>query len=47
MTETSCGILAAAAIAPLFDYADLDGCWLVNNNPYPVPLLENGKIILR
>lgn len=47
MTETSCGILAAAAIAPLFDYADLDGCWLVNNNPYPVPPLENGKIILR
>jgi len=47
MTETSCGILAAAAIAPLFDYADIDGCWLIKNNPYPEPLLEGGKIVFQ
>lgn len=47
MTETSCGILAAAAVAPLFDYADMDGCWLISNNPYPDPVLESGKIVLQ
>ncbi len=44
MTETSCGISAAALIAPLCDYADIDGCWLIRNNPFALPTLEAGKI---
>ncbi len=46
MTETSCGISAAALLAPLCDYADIDGCWLIRNNPFEMPVLVNGKIIL-
>ena len=46
MTETSCGILAAATLAPLCDFADIDGCWLVKNNPYPMPELNNGRVVL-
>lgn len=46
MTETSCGILAAAALAPLCDFADIDGCWLISNNPFNLPTLEGGKIRL-
>jgi L-Ala-D/L-Glu epimerase len=46
MTETSCGIMAAAALAPLCDYADLDGCWLVKNNPFELPVLREGRIQL-
>jgi L-alanine-DL-glutamate epimerase-like enolase superfamily enzyme len=46
MTETSCGILAAAQIAPLCDWADLDGPWLIKNNPFQMPKLQNGKIEL-
>ncbi|MFN0177044.1 MAG: dipeptide epimerase [Saprospiraceae bacterium] len=46
MTETSCGISAAALLAPLCDYADIDGCWLIRNNPFEMPVLEDGKIIL-
>ena len=46
MTETSCGIQAAAQIAPLCDYADLDGCWLIRNNPFAAPVLQDGKIQL-
>lgn len=44
MTETSCGILAAALLAPKCHYADLDGCWLIRNNPFERPILESGKI---
>lgn len=44
MTETSCGISAAALIAPMCDYADIDGCWLIRNNPFALPTLEAGKI---
>ncbi|MDO8365309.1 MAG: dipeptide epimerase [Saprospiraceae bacterium] len=46
MTETSCGILAAALLAPLCDFADIDGCWLIRNNPFEMPVLENGKLRL-
>ncbi|MBC7776369.1 MAG: dipeptide epimerase [Phycisphaerae bacterium] len=46
MTETSCGIMAAALLAPLCDYADIDGCWLIRNNPFEMPILEEGKIRL-
>jgi len=47
MTETSCGILAAAALAPLCDFADIDGCWLIRNNPFEMPALADGKIRLK
>jgi len=46
MTETSCGIQAAAQLAPLADFADLDGCWLIRNNPFMEPELQAGKIQL-
>ena len=46
MTETSCGIMAAAALAPQIDYADTDGCWLVRNNPFEMPAFGNGRIML-
>jgi L-alanine-DL-glutamate epimerase-like enolase superfamily enzyme len=34
MVETSIGVTAAAHIAPLCDYADLDGPLLIKNDPY-------------
>lgn len=46
MTETSCGILAAALLAPRCDYADIDGCWLIRNNPFEMPILEDGRVRL-
>jgi L-alanine-DL-glutamate epimerase-like enolase superfamily enzyme len=46
MSETSCGTLAAAALAPLCDWADLDGPFLTGNNPYRDPQFENGRWIL-
>lgn len=46
MTETSCGIRAAAQLAPLCDYADLDGCWLIRNNPFAEPELVDGRLVL-
>lgn len=47
MSETSCATLAAAALAPLCNWADLDGPYLTTNNPYKNPLFENGKYILK
>lgn len=46
MSESSVGILAAASLAPLCDYADLDSVWMVNNNPFETPELYDGKIRL-
>ena len=46
MSETSCGIMAGAAIAPQCDFADLDGPWLIANNPFETPILRGGKIQL-
>jgi L-Ala-D/L-Glu epimerase len=46
MSETSCGILAAAALAPQCDFADLDTPWLVTNSPFELPILRGGKIQL-
>ena len=46
MTETSCAISAAAQIAPSCDFVDLDGCWLISNNPFEMPALEGGIIQL-
>lgn len=46
MSETSCATLAAAALAPQCDWADLDGPFLVSNNPYPMPQFRDGKWVL-
>lgn len=46
MSETSCATLAAAALAPLCNWADLDGPWLTKNNPFTDPKFVDGKYIL-
>jgi L-alanine-DL-glutamate epimerase-like enolase superfamily enzyme len=46
MSETSCATLAAAALAPQCDWADLDGPFLTSNNPYKMPEFRNGKWVL-
>ncbi|RYE20143.1 MAG: dipeptide epimerase [Sphingobacteriales bacterium] len=46
MSETSCATLAAAALAPQCDWADLDGPFLTKNNPYKMPGFKNGKWVL-
>lgn len=43
MSETSCATLAGMALAPLCDWADLDGPWLTKNNPFATPELAAGK----
>ena len=43
MSETSCGTLGAAALAPLCDWVDLDGPFLTSNNPYKDPDFNDGK----
>jgi L-alanine-DL-glutamate epimerase-like enolase superfamily enzyme len=46
MSETSCATLAAAALAPQCDWADIDGPFLTKNNPYKSPDFSDGKYIL-
>lgn len=46
MSETSCATRAGIALAPLCDWADLDGPWLTTNNPFKDPELKNGKYLL-
>jgi L-alanine-DL-glutamate epimerase-like enolase superfamily enzyme len=46
MSETSCATLAAAALAPQCDWADLDGPFLISNNPYKMPGFKDGKWVL-
>ena len=46
MSETSCATLAGAALAPLCDWADLDGPFLTKNNPYRFPRFEEGRWVL-
>jgi L-alanine-DL-glutamate epimerase-like enolase superfamily enzyme len=43
MSETSCATLAGIALAPLCDWADLDGPWLTKNNPFKAPDIANGR----
>lgn len=42
MTETSCAISAAAQLAPLVNWADLDGALLIGNDIYEGMYVENG-----
>ncbi|MDE5572558.1 MAG: dipeptide epimerase, partial [Muribaculaceae bacterium] len=46
MTETSCAVTAAAQIAPLVDWADLDGNLLIANDRFDGIKIEEGKIII-
>ena len=46
MTETSCAISAAAQLAPMVDWADLDGALLISNDVYSGVTIENGKVTL-
>ena len=47
MSETSCATLAAAALAPLCDWSDLDGPWLTKNNPFEDPEMKDGRYVLK
>jgi len=46
MIESSLGITAAAHLAPLVDYADLDGAALLKDDPYRGASIEDGLIRL-
>ena len=46
MTETSCGISAAAQLSPLAATADLDGNLLISNDPFKGVEIVNGKVTL-
>ena len=46
MVESSLGITAAAQLAPLLDYADLDGAALVENDPYRGATVAGGVVLL-
>ena len=46
MTETSCGISAAAQLSPLADWADLDGNLLIANDRFDGVKIVEGKIAL-
>ncbi|UUO09160.1 dipeptide epimerase [Blastopirellula sp. J2-11] len=46
MIESSIGISAAAHLAPLLDYADLDGAVLLKADPADGVIIDKGRIIL-
>jgi len=46
MVESSVGVTAAAHLAPLCDYADLDGPLLIKNDPYRGLQYDGAKMIL-
>jgi L-alanine-DL-glutamate epimerase-like enolase superfamily enzyme len=46
MVESSLAITAAAHIAPLVDFADLDGNLLIRNDPFVGAGVENGRLVL-
>jgi L-alanine-DL-glutamate epimerase-like enolase superfamily enzyme len=46
MIESSLGISAAAAIAQLFDHADLDGNLLISNDPFRGVRTEKDRLVL-
>ena len=46
MVSSSISITAAAHLAPLVDYADLDGNLLITNDPYRGVQVRNGKLLL-
>ena len=46
MTETSCAISAASQLAPMTDWADLDGALLISNDVYKGVTIVDGKVTL-
>lgn len=46
MVETSLGITAAAHLAPLVDWADLDGHLLIGNDPFTGVQVDRGRLLL-
>ena len=44
MTETSCGVTAAAQLAPMVDWADLDGNLLIANDPFDGIKIVDGQV---
>lgn len=46
MVESSLGITAAAQVAPLVDWVDLDGHLLLAEDPFEGVRLENGRLVL-
>ena len=46
MTETSCAVTAAAQLAPMADWADLDGNLLISNDPFDGLKIIDGKVTL-
>jgi L-Ala-D/L-Glu epimerase len=46
MTETSCAISAASHLAPMVDWADLDGALLISNDPFTGSSVVDGKVTL-
>ena len=46
MIETSIGITAAAHLAPLVDWADLDGNLLIANDPFRGVTVKAGRLVL-
>jgi L-Ala-D/L-Glu epimerase / N-acetyl-D-glutamate racemase len=46
MTETSCGISAASQLAPLVDWADLDGALLIKNDCFEGTKVDKSEIII-
>lgn len=46
MTETSCAVSAAAQLAPMVDWADLDGNLLISNDCFDGMKIVDGKVTL-
>ena len=46
MTETSCGVSAAAQLSPAVDFADLDGNLLISNDLFDGVKVVNGRLTL-
>jgi len=46
MTETSCGISAAAQLSPAVDFADLDGNLLITNDRFRGVTVQGGRLTL-
>jgi L-alanine-DL-glutamate epimerase-like enolase superfamily enzyme len=46
MVETSVGITAAAHLAPLVDWADLDGTLLISDDPFDGVQVRAGQLIM-
>ena len=46
MTETSCGISAAAHLSPMVDWADLDGALLISNDVFDGAKVIDGKVTI-